>query len=161
MGGRRGSSLVPATLICLQALLCSPSAGAGPVEPNACDGNAPYPLVDTPSQILTSSQDGIVLGTSLTLTLRHSDELVRHVNGVLAGLSFQRTIEDLKGNDGEAMYVYQAELVPKAWRLNLRSGCRIFLHKDIPTILTEVLKQAGMRQGEFQNPLKAEKLPAY
>ena len=87
-GARRVFSLVPATLVCLQVLLYPVGADPALTEGSGdesvdtgstvgapaimragqedCDGWAPYPLVDTPSQVLTSRQEGIILGTRLT-----------------------------------------------------------------------------------------------
>ncbi len=96
------------------------------------------------------------LAASATVTLRHSDELARRINGVVARFAFVRTISNLETSAGKPLNVYRMTLVPKVWRMNLASACRIFDEKDVPTILAEVLGAHGMRDGtDFAIPLQA------
>lgn len=102
------------------------------------------------------------LSAQLTLTLRYSDELIRHVSGIVSEFAYVRTISNLRATDGEALYVYQLTLAPKVWQLNLASACRIFNKTGVTTMLSEVLKANGLREGsDFSIPARADKSLAW
>ena len=59
----------------------------------------------------------------------------------------------LLGENGQS-YLYEITLVPKLWFLNYRSNCRIFQHKTVVQIVSQLLAEAGLRDDEFQFHLK-------
>ncbi len=68
---------------------------------------------------------------------------------------FHGIIKDaaMQGENGQS-YVYEITLVPKLWFLKYRTNCRIFQHKTVPQIVTQLLEEAGLETDEFQFFLK-------
>ena len=69
----------------------------------------------------------------LTLTNDNGD---RYFHGMICRF--------LQRDKGRNFTVYQADLVPKAWRLFHKQDIRIFQKKSIKTIITGILKKAGV-----------------
>ena len=59
----------------------------------------------------------------------------------------------MKGENGQS-YLYEISLVPRLWFLNYRSNCRIFQHKSVVQIISQLLDEAGLNSDEFQFHLK-------
>ncbi len=54
---------------------------------------------------------------------------------------------------------YRAVLVPPLWRLSLSKRCRIFLDKNVPEIVEDVLKTAGFAPEEYEVRSNARAYP--
>ncbi|MCP3850231.1 MAG: type VI secretion system tip protein VgrG, partial [Gammaproteobacteria bacterium] len=59
----------------------------------------------------------------------------------------------MMGENGQS-YVYEVTLVPKLWFLNYRSNCRIFQHKTVVQIISQLLDEAGLKADEYEFHLK-------
>ena len=83
------------------------------------------------------------------ITIKLDEDTERHIHGL-----FNRIALMEYGEDG--MSVYQAELVPWLWFLNLYSNCRIFQNKSVPDIVEQIFKDRGFTdyklnlQGSYQ-----------
>jgi type VI secretion system secreted protein VgrG len=64
------------------------------------------------------------------------DAKERYFHGVISRFS--------QGPPSDRFITYQAEVVPWLWMLTCSSNCRIFQHKTIPDIITEVFDDLGM-----------------
>lgn len=65
-------------------------------------------------------------------------ECVRHVNGHVVAFAQGGTVQNL--------YRYQATLVPWLWLLNYSGGSRIFQHKTVPEIVSQIFTERGFTQ---------------
>ena len=82
-----------------------------------------------------------LLGKAALLTLfdpRHP----QHIHGEMVQLS--------QGSIGKRFTSYQITLRPKIWLLGMRSGLRIFQDKSTQQIVTQVLKDAGIADGQVR-----------
>lgn len=68
---------------------------------------------------------------------------------------FHGMIKDavMMGENGQS-YVYAITLVPKLWFLNYRTNCRIYQHKSVPQIITQLLDEAGLKVDDYAFHLK-------
>lgn len=79
------------------------------------------------------------------ITLYYKNES-RYFHGIIKDAA-------MKGENGQS-YIYEISLVPKLWFLNYRSNCRIFQHKSVVQIITQLLDEAGLHSDEYQFHLK-------
>ncbi len=79
------------------------------------------------------------------ITLYYKDE-ARCFHGIIKGAA-------MMGENGQS-YVYEITLVPKLWFLSYRINCRIFQHKSVPQIITQLLDEAGHKTDEYEFHLK-------
>ncbi|HWU77061.1 MAG TPA: type VI secretion system tip protein TssI/VgrG [Rhodanobacter sp.] len=79
-----------------------------------------------------------LLGSSMTVTFG-TDDYTRHFNGIVADIS-QTGFESFSG---KRQAEYAVTLVPKAWLLQHKVDCRIYLNKSVPDIVKSVLAEIG------------------
>jgi len=84
---------------------------------------------------------GDLVGQSATLTIEASAGF-RRFHGLIGRLQY------LGEHAGESYY--RAELVPALWLLTHRYHCRIFQHKTVLEIMTEIMTEAGLLDGSFK-----------
>jgi type VI secretion system secreted protein VgrG len=82
-----------------------------------------------------------VMGKPGSLAIE-GDDGQRHFQGIVP--KFIQT-----GTAGR-FFLYQAKIVPQIWLLSLRRDCRIFQQQNIPDIVKEVLKDAGVSADLFE-----------
>jgi type VI secretion system secreted protein VgrG len=81
------------------------------------------------------------VGKSVTLKIKPDpDGEARYVHGIISRFEF--------GEPGIKYWTYRATIVPKAWRLLHRANARIFQELDAPTIIKNVLQDAGLASGD-------------
>ncbi|MBU1701604.1 MAG: type VI secretion system tip protein VgrG [Candidatus Eisenbacteria bacterium] len=76
-----------------------------------------------------------------TIEIRRNDDIVQ-IHGVVLSFEFLEYGKEWK------QYHYRAVVVPRLSLLELTSQSRIFLDKDVKTIITEVLEDHGLGAGE-------------
>jgi type VI secretion system secreted protein VgrG len=77
-----------------------------------------------------------IVGQSVTISLRQSNNLPRHFNGIVSQFA-------CTGKDGD-MTRYELDVVPKLWRLTRYADCRIFHNKEVKDIIQDVLHERGI-----------------
>lgn len=83
-----------------------------------------------------------LLGTNATLRMEDFDSVVkRHLNGMVVRVSQTA----LKGNQR----TFQLTIAPNLWKLTRRVDCRIFQEMNVPSIIEDVLRRAGITDTEF------------
>ena len=85
-----------------------------------------------------------LLGENVTFRLDGGKDgsYTRYFNGIINRFYF----DGIK----DSIATYRATMVPWLWLLTQTSDCRIFQHKSVPTILKEVLQEAGCTHFEEQ-----------
>ncbi len=79
------------------------------------------------------------------ITLHYKNES-RYFHGIIKYAA-------MMGENGQS-YTYEITLVPKLWFLNYRTNCRIFQHKTVPQIISQLLKESGHQPDESEFHLK-------
>lgn len=79
-----------------------------------------------------------VVGADATLTVSGSESHNREIRGIVSRFE--------QGEQGERIVAYRATMVPKAWRLEHCSNCRIFQAKTVQEIVTQLLDDAGLEE---------------
>lgn len=88
-----------------------------------------------------------IIGKRVRLELETLDGM-RHWTGIF--VSFGRTgVRQLGGQEQDEATVYQAQLVPWAWQLQLHEDSRIFQEVSVPDIVEHLLDEAGLSDFEF------------
>lgn len=92
---------------------------------------------------LLSEQRGIdfdaAVGMRATIKfVREEGECVRYINGHVVAFA--------QGGSVQNLYRYQATLVPWFWLLNYSGGSRIFQHKTVPEIVSQIFTERGFSQ---------------
>jgi type VI secretion system secreted protein VgrG len=77
-----------------------------------------------------------LLAKPATLSIKLENGSERSIHGILNRIKLVEA-----GADGMAMY--QAEMVPWLWLLNLYSNCRIFQNKSVPDIVEKIFQDRG------------------
>jgi len=67
--------------------------------------------------------------------LKENGEPQRYVNGHVVSFS--------QGGSVQNLYRYRASLVPWLWLLSYSGGCRIFQHKTVPQIVSQIFTERG------------------
>lgn len=67
--------------------------------------------------------------------LKDDGEALRYVNGHVVSFS--------QGGSVQNLYRYRATLVPWLWLLSYSGGCRIFQHKTVPEIVSQIFTERG------------------
>lgn len=67
--------------------------------------------------------------------LRENGEAQRYINGHVVSFS--------QGGSVQNLYRYHAVLVPWLWLLSYSGGCRIFQHKTVPEIVSQIFTERG------------------
>jgi type VI secretion system secreted protein VgrG len=67
--------------------------------------------------------------------LKDDGEILRYVNGHVISFS--------QGGSVQNLYRYRATLVPWLWLLTYSGGCRIFQHKTVPEIVSQIFTERG------------------
>lgn len=81
------------------------------------------------------------VGMRATIKLLKDDgEVQRFINGCVVSFS--------QGGSVQNLYRYRAALVPWLWLLSYSGGCRIFQHKTVPEIVSQIFTERGFA-GEF------------
>lgn len=70
--------------------------------------------------------------------VREEGECLRYVNGHVIAFS--------QGGSVQNLFRYQATLVPWLWLLNYSGGSRIFQHKSVPEIVSQIFTERGFSQ---------------
>lgn len=83
-----------------------------------------------------------VIGQSVTIHVKQSDDSLRHFNGIVSHIA-------CTGTDGD-MTRYDLQLAPKLWTLTRYADCRIFHNKDVTQIVKQILGDRGI---DFQASL--------
>ncbi|MBW2414171.1 MAG: type VI secretion system tip protein VgrG, partial [Deltaproteobacteria bacterium] len=83
-----------------------------------------------------------MIGQSVTIELQLPSGGSRYFNGICARFS--------QGMHVGEMSSYRMELVPWLWLLTRNTDCRIFAEKTLGDILTEVFKEVGVAEFDFQ-----------
>jgi len=81
-----------------------------------------------------------LLGQSVTVEIR-SKSVVRYINGIVSRLTEGRQVR--ASLEDTIFFSYRAEVVPKLWLLTHVQHSRIFQHKSVKDILTELLASAN------------------
>ncbi len=89
-----------------------------------------------------------MLENPATFTMRQAGKTMK-LHGVL------RRFEQLQSYTG--LTFYRAVLVPRLWWLSLTHHNQVFLHKKVPAILEDVLKDGGLSQRDFEFKLGGSK----
>lgn len=85
-----------------------------------------------------------IMGQNVTVSVELPDGGQRYFNGIISRFRQNR------GKNGEENYTsYDATLVPSLWLLDIRSNYRIFQNRNIPDIVSDVLKKAGISHVEI------------
>jgi type VI secretion system secreted protein VgrG len=83
-----------------------------------------------------------LVGESVSFGVQLADgESYRWFNGIVSRFA-------LTGDEGRYS-VYQAEIVPKLWRLTRTADCRIFQQKTVPQIIEELFGEFGLTDYEL------------
>src|SRR4051812_23298870 len=83
---------------------------------------------------------GEILGKPITLALRIKDQ-VRKFSGIVGRMhTVQTSLRDYN--------LHIAELVPPAWLLSLNQRCKIFADKKATDVVSQVLKDGGVKVKE-------------
>ncbi|HEV2864847.1 MAG TPA: type VI secretion system tip protein TssI/VgrG [Pyrinomonadaceae bacterium] len=81
------------------------------------------------------------VGMRATIKLMGGDgEVQRYINGCVVSFS--------QGGSVQNLFRYRAALVPWLWLLSYSGGCRIFQHKTVPEIVSQIFTERGFA-GEF------------
>jgi type VI secretion system secreted protein VgrG len=79
------------------------------------------------------------VGMRATIKLvRDGGECVRYINGHVVSFS--------QGGSVQNLYRYRASLVPWLWLLSYSGGCRIFQHRSVPQIVSQIFTERGFAQ---------------
>jgi type VI secretion system secreted protein VgrG len=95
---------------------------------------------------LTSQEPGLdfekVVGLPMALELPLADGGVRVIQGLVSRFT--------QSEAREQRTIYRAELVPWLWLLTRNRNCRIFQHKSVPEIVTQIFEEHGYRDHELR-----------
>jgi type VI secretion system secreted protein VgrG len=103
-----------------------------------------------------------LLRTTATVTLYLADGTARYFNAVFRSLkqaeegsevASKRTFSGISNMESD-LTVYEGVLVPQIWFLSLDSNCRIFQDMTVPSIIEQLLTEAGIRDFQFNSPLR-------
>ena len=87
-----------------------------------------------------------VIGKEALLTIANDDSITigmdRYFHGVVR--RFEHT-----GSNGKYL-LYEAEVVPTFWQLNLRSNCRIFQEMQVQDIIKKILEEGGITSDRYR-----------
>lgn len=127
---------------------------SAPWRPYAIQGReALSTIYELSVHIVSTSADADVdrlLNEDVTLSLRRGDG-TRWIGGTV------RTVEDLGAT--ESARIARVVVVPRLWRLSLRSRCRVFVDRSIPEIVTEVLREWAIYPKDERVELLGERYP--
>ncbi|MDX2503284.1 MAG: type VI secretion system tip protein TssI/VgrG [Gammaproteobacteria bacterium] len=76
-----------------------------------------------------------LLQKTALLTIQGDNE-VQYLNGIISAANFME--------NGTRFARYSVTVVPIAWFLKYRKGCRIFQHLSVPEIITQIFTEAGL-----------------
>jgi len=93
-----------------------------------------------------------VVDSEALLTIHGEDEGHRLVHGIISRFEL--------GDHGEHFTLYRATLVPKVWKLQHRTSCRVFQDLSVADIVSKVLEDAGLEDGtDFRLALQQQQSP--
>ncbi|WP_419177240.1 type VI secretion system Vgr family protein [Providencia sneebia] len=79
----------------------------------------------------------LLLGQASSLTVKRNGQIIRTVNGILAGA--------VQGNTDGVKTWYQFDIRPEMWIMTLNQDSRIFQDQNVPTILQTLLNEAHVK----------------
>ncbi len=82
-----------------------------------------------------------IVGQSVTISVIQPDDSPRYFNGIVS----QFAMIGLEGTYTR----YEMQVVPKVWTLTRYANCRIFHHKDVKEIISDVFSTRGFSDYEF------------
>lgn len=91
-----------------------------------------------------------VIGQEALLTIINDDPATMDTDRYFHGIvrRFEHT-----GMNGQYL-LYEAEIVPTFWQLNLRRNCRIFQEMQVQDIIRKILEEGGMTSDRYRFALK-------
>jgi type VI secretion system secreted protein VgrG len=82
-----------------------------------------------------------IVGQSVTISVVQSDDSSRYFNGIVS----QFAMTGLEGTYTR----YEMQVVPKVWTLTRYANCRIFHHKDVKEIISDIFSSRSFSDYEF------------